>query len=234
MNNILLIDDSTFMRSIIKAIVKKHGYTVIGEAENGRIGLEKYKDLRPDAVILDVTMDEMNGLTALKHIINFDPNAVVIIVSSLSGQKWLYEESISLGAKAVLSKPIDPEKLYEILKQVVSGHNSEKTLLFVENKQGSHSVARLFEIDPKLLEVFLRDAKKAIITLQETITNGDINHFTIHAHAIKSALANIGENEKADLAFALEEAGRKADLSYIQANLERFIKDLETLVAKLS
>jgi HPt (histidine-containing phosphotransfer) domain-containing protein len=83
-------------------------------------------------------------------------------------------------------------------------------------------------IDPKLMEVFRRDAEKAAVTLRQTIDNGDIKLFTITAHAMKSALGNVGEREKAELAFALEKAGQVTDMGYITANIENFIQILES------
>jgi HPt (histidine-containing phosphotransfer) domain-containing protein len=88
-------------------------------------------------------------------------------------------------------------------------------------------------INPKLLEVFRRDAKKAITTLQETKASGNIELFTITIHAMKSALANIGEDEASRQASGLENAGLNSDTEYITANVDEFIETLKTLVENL-
>jgi HPt (histidine-containing phosphotransfer) domain-containing protein len=82
----------------------------------------------------------------------------------------------------------------------------------------------------KLLEVFRRDAEKAVATLSETIKNGDIKLYTTTAHAMRSALANVGENEISAMASALEEAGSKKDMQYMTENTDSFIRSLETLI----
>lgn len=130
MAGILLVDDSAFMRAVIRTIIINHGFAVAGEAKNGKDGFEKYKQLKPDAVIMDVTMDEMSGLTALKLILGYDPNAVVIMLSSIAGQQWLFEKSVSLGAKAVLAKPVNPDQLNDVLAQYIHDQNLKKSLQY--------------------------------------------------------------------------------------------------------
>ena len=90
------------------------------------------------------------------------------------------------------------------------------------------------EINAKLLQVFSRDAINAIVTFRETAAIGDIKLFTITAHAMKSALANVGESEMSSQALALEVAGTKGDTDYISANMESFIGTLESLIKKIS
>lgn len=122
MKRFLIVDDSAFMRFSIKNILTKHGYEVIGEAENGRIATEKYRELSPDFVTLDITMEEMSGLEALKEIVGYDPGAKVLMVSAMGGQEWIIEEAMASGAKGFLTKPFREElvvstieKLYEQL-----------------------------------------------------------------------------------------------------------------------
>ncbi|MCL2030584.1 MAG: response regulator [Oscillospiraceae bacterium] len=107
MKTALLVDDSSFMRELIEKMLRHHGVTVIGEAENGKAGVEKYKELKPDIVVLDIMMDEMTGSEALRQIMEFDPGAKVVVLSSVTGQKPVTDEVTSLGAKAVLVKPPD-------------------------------------------------------------------------------------------------------------------------------
>jgi len=117
MKTVLIVDDSSFMRRLIKKIVTKNGYDVVGEADNGKLGIEKYKELNPDLVTMDLVMDEMNGLDALKHIIEIDPNANVIMISSM-GQDVIVRDAIVLGAKDFLLKPLDEKTIMEAINSI--------------------------------------------------------------------------------------------------------------------
>ena len=79
--NILISDDAAFMRMMIKDILTKNGYNIVGEAENGKIAVDKYMELKPDLVLMDITMPEMDGIQALKKIKAIDANASVVTVS---------------------------------------------------------------------------------------------------------------------------------------------------------
>lgn len=117
MKSILVVDDSTFMRSVIKNILFKHGFSIIGEAPNGMIALEKYKELQPDIVTLDITMQEMTGIEALEAIKKYDPKATVIMVSAM-GQAPIIQEAIKLGAKGFLLKPFKEDLVIETFKKL--------------------------------------------------------------------------------------------------------------------
>ena len=114
MKTVLIVDDSSLMRRLIKNIVIKNGYDVLGEATNGRDGVEMYKELHPDFVTMDLIMDEMNGLDALKLIMAEDPDANVIIVSSM-GQEVIVRDAIVTGAKNFLLKPFDERQVIEAI-----------------------------------------------------------------------------------------------------------------------
>ena len=117
MKSVLIVDDSTIMRRIMKHIVTSHGLYVAGEAGNGRIGVEKYKELEPDVVTMDVTMDEMNGIEALRQIIEHDPEAKVIMVTSM-GQEVIVKEALTLGAKGFILKPFDERQIMEAVNKL--------------------------------------------------------------------------------------------------------------------
>ena len=102
--NILISDDAAFMRMMIKDILTKNGYNVVGEAENGARAVEKYNELKPDLVLMDITMPEMDGIQALKKIKENDPSALVIMCSAM-GQQAMVIESIQAGAKDFIVKP---------------------------------------------------------------------------------------------------------------------------------
>ena len=116
--NILICDDAAFMRMMIKDILSKNGYNVAGEAENGIKAVEKYKEVSPDLVLMDITMPEMDGIQALKEIKKVDAGAKVIMCSAM-GQQAMVIESIQAGAKDFIVKPFQAERVIEAVKKVV-------------------------------------------------------------------------------------------------------------------
>ena len=116
--NILICDDAAFMRMMIKDILTKNGYNVAGEAENGMKAVEKYKEINPDLVLMDITMPEMDGIQALKEIKKLDGGAMVIMCSAM-GQQAMVIESIQAGAKDFIVKPFQAERVIEAVKKVV-------------------------------------------------------------------------------------------------------------------
>jgi len=117
MKTVLIVDDSAMMRRMIRNIVVKNGITVVGEAENGELGVNKYRELRPDFVTMDMVMDEMTGLEALKIILEEDPDANIIMVSSM-GQDVIIRDAIVLGAKNFLLKPFDEKQVMDAIKRL--------------------------------------------------------------------------------------------------------------------
>ncbi len=116
--NILVCDDAAFMRMMIKDILTKNGYNVAGEAENGLKAIEKFNATKPDLVLMDITMPEMDGIQALKKIKELDPAANVIMCSAM-GQQAMVIEAIQSGAKDFIVKPFQAERVLEAVKKVV-------------------------------------------------------------------------------------------------------------------
>lgn len=114
----LIVDDAAFMRMMLRGIFEKNGYEVAGEATNGKEAVELYNSTKPDFVTLDITMPEMDGLEALKQIVQADSKATVIMCSAI-GQQANVLESIKLGAKDFIVKPFQPDRVIESLKKVV-------------------------------------------------------------------------------------------------------------------
>ena len=106
------------MRMMIKDILTKNGYNIAGEAENGAKAVEKYNELKPDLVLMDITMPEMDGIQALKKIKETDPNASVIMCSAM-GQQAMVIESIQSGAKDFIVKPFQADRVLEAVQKVV-------------------------------------------------------------------------------------------------------------------
>jgi two-component system chemotaxis response regulator CheY len=229
MAKVLIVDDSPFMRASIRNILTEHGYAVAGEAGNGAEAVQMYKELKPNAVTLDLSMndcartekptDNLDGIRALKEIMAHDPEAVVILISSIAGQKWLVDETKEVGAKAILPKPIVPKNLMLMLNQFAPLTNGSE-----EPKDFK------IKLTPELMKIFRRDAEKSIAELRAALTDYDVKRITMAAHAMKGVLASVGENEIAALASRLEEAGKKEDMDYIKANSEQFIAALEGLL----
>ena len=116
--NILICDDAAFMRMMIKDILTKNGYNVVGEAENGLKAVEKYTETKPDLALMDITMPEMDGIQALKKIKELDSGATVIMCSAM-GQQAMVIESIQAGAKDFIVKPFQADRVIEAVKKVV-------------------------------------------------------------------------------------------------------------------
>ena len=118
MARVLIVDDAMFMRTMIKDMVLKMGYEVVGEAQNGIEAVSKYKELKPDVVTLDITMPEMDDVAALKEIRAFDGNAKVIMCSAM-GQQAMVVDAIQNGAKDFIVKPFQADRVKEALHKVV-------------------------------------------------------------------------------------------------------------------
>lgn len=118
MAKILVVDDAAFMRMMIKDILTKNGYEVAGEAENGNVAVSKYAEVKPDLVLMDITMPEKDGIQALKEIKAGDSNAKVIMCSAM-GQQAMVIEAIQSGAKDFIVKPFQAERVLEAVKKVI-------------------------------------------------------------------------------------------------------------------
>jgi two-component system chemotaxis response regulator CheY len=122
---VLVVDDAMFMRSMIKDILTNAGgrYEVIGEANNGREAVARFRELQPDLVTMDIVMPQMDGIEATREILKLNPSANVVICSSM-GQEALVVESISAGAKDFIVKPFTAERVLQVLAKVVPGGRS--------------------------------------------------------------------------------------------------------------
>ncbi len=115
---VLVVDDAAFMRMMIKDILSKNGYDIVGEAENGLKAVEKYQELKPDLTTMDITMPEMDGITAVKEIKKVDPAAKVIMCSAM-GQQAMVIEAIQSGARDFIVKPFQPDRVLEAVRKAV-------------------------------------------------------------------------------------------------------------------
>ncbi|WP_422445805.1 response regulator [Thermoanaerobacterium sp. DL9XJH110] len=119
MGGILIVDDAAFMRMMIKDILTKNGYQVVAEAENGAVAVEKYQEFKPNLVVMDITMPEMDGIEAVRKIKALDPTARIIMCSAM-GQQAMVIDAIQAGARDFIVKPFQPERVLEAVKKALS------------------------------------------------------------------------------------------------------------------
>jgi two-component system chemotaxis response regulator CheY len=117
MSTVMIVDDSKTSRSMLRNILVEHGYEVIAEAENGQEGYEKYCELKPDFVTLDITMPVMDGIETLVKIKEYDANAKVIMVTA-AGQKGKMLDAIKLGAAEFVTKPFETNQIISIMESI--------------------------------------------------------------------------------------------------------------------
>lgn len=120
----LLVDDSEFARKNIARVVSMLGGVIAGEAATGREAVEKYHTIRPDVVLMDITMPEMEGVDAVSEIIKKDRQATIIMVSSL-GHKDMVKKALNNGAKHFITKPVQAEYAVKIVRSVLEGNGEE-------------------------------------------------------------------------------------------------------------
>jgi two-component system chemotaxis response regulator CheY len=113
------VDDAAFMRKMVSDALTKGGHEVVGEAGNGVEAVERFRELRPDLMTLDITMPQKDGIAALRDIIELDPNAKVVMCSAL-GQESKVLESIKLGAKDFVVKPFQPDRVIEAVGKALA------------------------------------------------------------------------------------------------------------------
>lgn len=116
--NVLIVDDLAFIKIVLRDILEKSGFRVVGEASDGVQAIALYQDTRPDVVLMDITMPGMDGLTALKRIREIDPAARIIMCSAL-GQQRLIVQAIQLGAKDFIIKPFQSQRVVSALKKAL-------------------------------------------------------------------------------------------------------------------
>lgn len=116
---VLIVDDAAFMRMMLRDILSKNGFEIVGEAENGKIAVQMYAELKPDVVTMDITMPEMDGIAAVKEIKTTYPEAKVVMVSAM-GQQAMVIEAIRSGAADFIVKPFQPDRVLEALGKALS------------------------------------------------------------------------------------------------------------------
>ena len=119
MKKVLIVDDAPFVRLTLKNMLEKNGFLIAGEATNGQEAIMNYFQLKPDVVTMDISMPVMNGITALKQIINKDPQANVIMVTAV-GQEEFIKEAVLNGAKYFIVKPLEEEFVVNTINRILT------------------------------------------------------------------------------------------------------------------
>lgn len=117
MKKVLIVDDANFMRTSLKMMLERNGYDVIGEAENGLVAFNKYKEMKPDIVTMDITMPVCDGIKAVKMIKEFDPDAKIVMISSM-GQECFVKEAVVAGAKGFIVKPFKEDYVVKAIEKL--------------------------------------------------------------------------------------------------------------------
>ena len=118
-STVLVVDDAIFMRKMISDILEGHGMEIVGEADTGSEAVNKYMELKPDLVTMDIIMPEMNGIDAVRSIISADSQAKIVMCSAL-GQQALVQDALAAGAKDFLIKPFNPSRVIEVVSRVLN------------------------------------------------------------------------------------------------------------------
>lgn len=120
LKKVLIVDDASVVRLMIKKVLKEGDYEIVGEAANGIDALARYKELKPDIVTMDTTMPEADGIQATKDIIAFDENAKIVMLSGIDQKEMLWK-AIKAGAASYIVKPFENDRVLTTLNEVLNG-----------------------------------------------------------------------------------------------------------------
>jgi len=237
---VLVVDDVETNIYVARGLIAPYGITV-DTALSGFEAVDKIRDGAVyDIIFMDHMMPRMDGIEAVKIIRGFEYKEpiVALTANALAGQAEIF---LNNGFDDFISKPIDIRQLNNVLNKLIRDKQSQETLDEANRQKnnlyagGNHNIA----VDLQLAEYFLRDAKKAVNALNTIYENKcrrmeDIPAFIINVHAMKSALANVGESELSNEASKLEQAGRDKNIDLILSSIPAFIEDLKKVIEKLS
>gem|GEM_PF-3292933 len=184
-----------------------------------------------DIIFMDHMMPQMDGMETTERLRNdgYKGSIVALTANALVGNADLF---LSNGFDDFVSKPIDSVHLNQVLNKFIRDRYPEEARKYVNLTQVVDET-RFSEVHIELLEVFCKDAIRTVDTLKNALDGNDLKLFTTATHAIKSALANIGEKKMSKLAYALEQAGHNEDMAFITQNAQGFVETLENLIANL-
>jgi signal transduction histidine kinase/CheY-like chemotaxis protein len=237
--NVLVVDDVDTNLYVAEGLLSPYKLK-IETADSGFAAIEKVQAAvggsgsAYDIIFMDHMMPGMDGIETTEKLRELGYKGVIVALTAnaLTGNEEMFAQH---GFDGFISKPIDVRHMNAILNRFIRDRHLEEAKAYKPETAAAQRAAMLpEETRAKLLQVFRRDAEKAVVTLRETAASGDLKLFTTTAHAMKSALANVGETEKSQAAAALEKAGLEGDIDFIAANMEVFIETLEFLIRELN
>jgi signal transduction histidine kinase/CheY-like chemotaxis protein/PAS domain-containing protein len=235
---VLVVDDVESNLYVAKHLLAPYDLS-LDTATNGLEVIEKIKSGKSyDIIFMDHMMPKMDGVEATKIIRNlgYKNPIIALTANAIAGQAEMFLEN---GFDSFISKPIDTRQLDGELNKFIRDKQTSETLAKAREKSVKQPDQKISTADANLLEIFARDAKKSLPIFENTlekiadITDEDLNLFTIKAHAMKSALANIGENTASQIALALEKAGKGRDKNTIMAQTQKLVDVLKKIIDKV-
>jgi CheY-like chemotaxis protein/HPt (histidine-containing phosphotransfer) domain-containing protein len=233
--SVLIVDDVEINLYVAEGMLSPYKLKV-ELADSGFAAIENIQSGKTyDIIFMDHMMPKMDGIETTEKLrkMGYQGAIVALTANALVGNDEMFSKH---GFDGFIPKPIDARQMNAMLNKFIRDRYPEEAR---KSEPSQTAPLRMVEATrEKMLQIFCRDAEKAIATLRETAphhdnANGDIKLLTTTAHAMKSALANIGETEKSQMAEVLERAGLDGDMDFIAARTEDFIKTLELLIIEL-
>jgi PAS domain S-box-containing protein len=233
---VLVVDDLETNLYVANGLMSPYGLT-IDTAVSGFEAIEKIKNgASYDIIFMDHFMPKMDGIEAAKKIrdLGYKQPIIALTANALTGQTEVF---LANGFDGYISKPIDIHQLNAVLNKLVRDRHPEETVEAVRRQKSGIEKSAAEQVNQELAKIFMRDAKKAIAVLETIHANNyrrvdDMQMYIINVHAMKSALANIGEEELSAFARKLEEAGRERDITRITEETPEFLSALRAVIEK--
>jgi signal transduction histidine kinase/CheY-like chemotaxis protein len=221
---VLVVDDVETNLYVAEGMLTPYGLNV-ETAVSGFAAIERVKSGKAyDIIFMDHMMPLMDGIETVKKLrgMGYEGAIVALTANALVGSDEMFKQN---GFDGFISKPIDSRRLDTLLDRLVRGRHTGEAA----NRATETAAASPKKVNPKLLAVFKRDARKSITAIRETIASGDAKLFNITVHAMKSALANIGEHDLSALASSLEKSGLSGSVKFAAA-VDDFVAALEKII----
>ena len=232
---VLIVDDVETNLFVAKGLMSPYKLN-IDMADSGFRVLDLVKaGTAYDIIFMDHMMPQMDGIETTRQLREMGYTGIVVALTAnaLAGSKEMFSQN---GFDGFISKPIDIRQLNALLNKFIRDKYPEEAQKYAAAAPGHPAPDPATDttpaLDPKLIQIFCRDARKAVDVLQATMENADYKLYTITAHAMKSALANIGEQQLSERAYALEQAGHKNDISVISSDTAVFVDKLRALLER--
>jgi DNA-binding NarL/FixJ family response regulator len=214
-HKVLIVDDTLFMRKMLADCLTQNGYEVAGEASNGREAIQRFEELRPDVVMMDINMPEMGGIEAIKEILKLDNNAVILVCTAVN-QQDLILEAMEVGAKGYVMKPFKPNRVVEIIQKYAVPHVSP-------NDDGNTTIVEAaLEGDSEMeaVEESNHEENGSPSSVELLIDAVSVNGLSVEEHK---------ESVQKDESFSIAHAPLRTDILNIQRrniNLRSFVSSI--------